>query len=30
MEVSLYLNPVFHFELDYCINAVLTKVDTNV
>ena len=30
MPVSLFLNPVFHFDFDYCINAVMTKVETNV
>lgn len=30
MPVSMFLNPVFHFDFDYCINAILTKIETNV
>lgn len=30
MPVTVYLNPIFTYDKNYCINAVLTKIETNV
>ena len=26
---TLYLSPVFHYKNDFCMNAILTKIESN-